>query len=298
MKKLLDIKLVNNTEEAKKVWNKLSPNKFLCDNWDYRYCFYKYFNYPLYFYVGLDNEEIVGLFPLQFNEDEKYIEFFGGGFMRDNRVFIKPGYEDCIKQFYNAITMPVRLIHINGQDQFTKSFNISVQRYIADLSIIKDVDDYLFQNFKAKTRNGLHKKIKLIELMNPIIIENNYNDIDLLIELNKKAFGERSSFNKPYRREVFHDLLKLNFDIHLLSYVINDKKEAVSFSIKYNDVYVYINAGTNKEAISNLGTYNIYKNIDKAVKIGSKLFDAGIEDMGWKERWHLKKMPQYDFIYK
>ena len=134
--------------------------------------------------------------------------------------------------------------------------------------------------------------------MNPIIVENNYKDLDLMFELNIKTFEEKSSFNKPYRTEAFHDLLKLNFDIYMLSYIINNKKEAVSFSIKYNDVYVYINAGTNKEAISNLGTYNIYKNIDKAIKTGSKIFDAGLEDLGWKERWHLEKNPQYDFINK
>ncbi|MCK5123339.1 MAG: GNAT family N-acetyltransferase [Candidatus Pacebacteria bacterium] len=298
MEKKINIEIVNDIEKAKKIWNKLSPNNFLCDDWNYRYCFYKYFDYPLYFYVGLSKGEIVGLLPLQYNEDEKYLEFFGGGFMKDNRVFIKPEYKDCIKQFYNAITIPVRIIHIFGQDQFTKSFNVSVQKYIADLSIIKDVDDYLFQNFKAKTRYGLHKKIKSIESLDPMIIENNYEDLDLMFELNKKTFGEKSSFNKPYRTETFHDLLKLNFNIHLFSYIINGKKEAVSFSIKYNDIYVYINAGTNKEAISNLGTYNIYKNIDKAVKIKSKIFDAGLEALGWKERWHLKKIPQYDFIYK
>ena len=298
MKKLLNIKLINNIEEAKNVWNKLTPNKFLCDNWDYRYCFYKYFNYPLYFYVGFDKEEIVGLFPLQFNEDEKYLEFFGGGFMRDNRVFIKPGYENNIKRFYNAISMPVRLIHIIGQDQFTKHFNIPIQKYIADLSIIKDINDYFFQNFKAKTRHGFLKKIKLIELMNPIIVENNYEDLDLMFELNKKAFGEKSSFNKPYRTEAFNDLFKLNFDTHLLSYVINEKKEAVSFSIKYNDVYNYINTGSNKNNEINLGSYIIYKQIERAIKFKAKYLDAGMGDLGWKEIWHLEKKPQYSFEKK
>ncbi|MCK4891754.1 MAG: GNAT family N-acetyltransferase, partial [Candidatus Pacebacteria bacterium] len=211
------------------------------------------------------------------------------------RVFIKPGYEDCIHQFYSAITQPVKFISIVGEDQFTRSFDIYKYKYVADLSNISDAEDYLAKNFKAKSRYGLRKKIKLIEAMNPEIILNNYDDLDLLIELNKKSFEERSSFNKPHRKEAFHDLLKLDFDIYMLSYIVNGKKEAVSFSIKYNDIYIYINAGVNKKDISNLGTYNIYKNFEKAIEIGSKYLDAGMSDLGWKEKWHLEKMPQYMF---
>ncbi len=295
--KNLKIELVENIEKAKYIWGKLSPNNVLCDSWDFRYCFYKYFNYPLYFYIGLDKEEIVGLLPLQFNEENKYLEFFGGGYMRDNRVFIKPGYANYIQQFYKTISRPARLINIVGEDQFTKSLDIHKYKYIADISNIKNADDYLNRNFKAKSRKKLQKKVELNKSLNPKIIENNYSDIDLLIELNRKSFGEKSSFNnKPYRVEIFHDLLKLNFDVYMLSYIINGKKEAVSFSIKYNDVYVYINSGTNKKDIPNFGSYLIYKQIDKAIEVRAKLLDAGMSDLGWKEIWHLNKNPQYIFL--
>ncbi|MCK4651370.1 GNAT family N-acetyltransferase, partial [Candidatus Babeliales bacterium] len=206
--------------------------------------------------------------------------------------------EDCIKQFYDNITKPVKFKSIVGEDQFTKSFDIYKYKYVVELSGINSADGYLNKNFKARSRKKLQKKVEIIKCLNPKIIENNYNDIDLLIELNKKAFGERSSFNKPYRREVFHDLLKLNFDIHLLSYVINDKKEAVSFSIKYNDVYVYINTGSNKNDMFNLGSYVIYQQIERAIESKAKYLDAGMGDLGWKEIWHLGKSPQYTFEKK
>jgi len=294
--KTLEIKHIDNLEEAKNAWNKLSPDKTICDNWDFNYCAYKYFNYPLYFYAGYDNEEMVGLLPLQYNENEKCLEFFSGGFMRDNRIFIKQDYGECIPQFYNAITKTARLIRIMGEDPFTKSLNIYKYKYIANLSQVKDPDDYLVKKFSKESRYKVRKKIKSIELLSPQIVENNYNDLDLMIELNKKNFGEKSSFNKPHRAEIFRDLLKLNFDIHMLTFVINSQKEAVSFSIKYKNVYAYIQTGTNKNAIPNLGTYNIYKNFEKAINFGAKYLDAGVSDLGWKERWHLEKIPQYLFI--
>lgn len=295
MTKKLKIEVINNIEEAKNIWNRLSPNNVICDDWNYRYCFYKYYNYPLHFFIGLDKEKIVGLFPLQFNEDKKYLEFFGGGFMRDNRVFIKPGYEEHIPRFYNCISIPAKMKSIIGNDLFTKSLELYKHKYIANFSDVKSPDDYLVKKFSKGSRYKVRKKIKLIELMDTKIIENNYKDIDLLIEINRKNFGEKSSFNKLCHLKAFRDLLKLNLDIYMLSFVINGKKEAVSFSIKYKDVYNYIQAGTNKSDIPNLGTYNIYKNFEKAIEIGSKYLDAGLGDLGWKERWHLGKTPQYAF---
>jgi len=293
--KTLEIRQIDNIDEAKKIWTELSPDKVLCDNWDFRYCFYKYFNYPLHFYIGLDNGEIVGLLPLQYNKDTECLEFFGGGFMSDNRVFIKQGYEEYIPQFYDFISLPSKMQSIVGEDIFTKSFEIYRYKYVRDLFEINNIEEYLIKHFKAKSRQGIRKKIKLIEYLEPEIINNNFSDLDLLIELNKKSFGENSSFHKPHRAEIFHDLLKLNFDIYMFSYVINGKKEAVSFSIKYKDAYIYINAGTNKTGVPNLGTFNIYKNLEKAIQLGMKTFDAGIGDLGWKERWHLEKNPQYIF---
>lgn len=294
--KTLEIKRIDNLEEAKDVWNKLTPDISIRDNWDFRYCFYKYFNYPLYFYAGYDKGEVIGLLPLQYNKEKKYLEFFGGNFMDNNRVFIKSEYEKYIPQFYSTISQSATLKNIAGDDPFTESFDVYKYKYVGDLSGIDSADDYLIKQLKAKPRQGMRKKIKMIKALNPEIIENNFSDFDLLIELNKKAFGEKSLFYKPYKIESYKDFLKMNFDIYMFSYIINRKKEAVSFSVKYKDAYVYINAGTNKVGVPNLGTFNIYYNLDKAISSGVKKFDAGLGDLGWKERWHLKKIPQRIFI--
>ncbi len=296
LKKLLDIKCVSDINEAKSVWMKLSPDINIYDNWDFRYCFYKYFNYPLYFYAGFDRGEIVGLLPLQYNKDVRHLEFFGGSFMEDNRVFIKPGYEECIPQFYNSIKEPARLEDIIREDPFTKSLDVLEYKYVADISEMRSANDYLIKKFRAKSRNRLRKKIRLIEKMKPEIIVNNYGDIDILIELNKKTFGKESSFNKPFRSEIFHDLLKMNYEFHMLSFVVNGKKEAVSLSVRYKDVFVNLNMGVNKKSAPNLSAYVIFKKLEKAIACGAKILDAGVESFGWKKHWHLEKIPQRIFV--
>ncbi len=293
--KILEIKRIDNLEEAKNAWSKLSPNETIRDNWDFRYCFYKYFNYPLYFYAGFDGDEIVGLLPLQYNEEKKYLEFFGGNFMDNNRVFIKSDYEECIPQFYSAISQNAILKNIAGYDPFTKSLEIDKYKYTADLSDIKNMNDYFIKNFNSRSRKKLLKSIREIEVLKSEIIEDNFNDFDLLIELNKKAFGEKSLFYKPYKIESYKDLLKLNFDIHMLTFIINNQKEAIFFYIIYKDTFVGINSGTNRNSAFNLGTYLNYIKFCKAIQLKAKFYDAGLNDLGWKEKWHLEKIPQRIF---
>jgi len=306
----IEIKKIELLDEAEAVWKKISPNESIYDDWDFRYCFYKYFNHPLRFYAGYDGEELAGLLALQYNSESKRLEFFGGSFMEDNHVFIKKRsanrsgwpanrsgwHEEYIPKFYENINEPSRLEDICDASSFESSFDVFEYKYAADLNGLRNVDEYLAKYFKAKGRNAIKKKARSIEMLKPVIIENNYEDLDLFIELNKKRFGKESSFYKPFRHEIYHDLLNINLDIKMLTFIINGTKEAVTFGIKYKNTFVGINSGTREEAHRDLGTYITVKKIEKAIELGADKYDAGIEDLGWKENWHFEKIPQRIFI--
>lgn len=231
----------------------------------------------------------------KYNEDGKYLEYFGGSFMRDNHIHIKSGYEGFIGQFYDAVSGPARLSNIVIDFQYAKNMAAHKDKYVADISDMKNVKDYFAKRFRAKSRKNIRRIIESLEKNNPKIVINDFKDIDLLIELNKNTFKEKSSFNKPFRVEIFHDLIKSAYEKHLLTFIINGEKGAVTFAIKYKDTYIFINSGTNKTKFSDLGTYNIYKNMEKAIELKSKVFDAGLGAGNWKEKWHLEKIPQYIF---
>ncbi|MFA6436869.1 MAG: GNAT family N-acetyltransferase [Candidatus Paceibacterota bacterium] len=295
----LKISRIDKIEEAKKVWQELSPNEIMYDLWDVRYCFYKYFQHPLFFYVGRIGQENIGLLPLQFNAEKGYLDFIGGGYMEDNRIFIKSGYEKYIPKFYEAIEQEAGLDDIIGEDDFTKKFDILEYKYVADLSGLKNTNDYLSREFSQKSCAKMKKLLRRIErLYQPKILENNFEDVDQLFELNIRSFGDDSVFSTPHRKEIFRDLLKLDLSFQVLTIIINGKKEAVSLALKYKDIYTYINSGANKKDFPSLGTYLTAKNFEKAISLGTKYLDAGVEDLGWKERWHLKKIPQRVFFKK
>ncbi|MBU1445762.1 GNAT family N-acetyltransferase [Patescibacteria group bacterium] len=246
--------------------------------------------------MGFDKGVQVGILPLQYNEKSQAYEFFGGGYMEKNGVLIEDKYSNCIPQFYNFIDKHCNLNDIDGNDPFTQNFEFEEYKYTYNLLDISNIDELIAAKFKSKSKANLIKKIKQVEAKKPVVIENNFQDLNLLMELNKKNFGQDSSFNFPFREKIFADLLNLKLDFRMKTFLIQDQKASVSLSVKYGDTYTYMNAGTNKVDHPNLGTYVIWENIKQAINDKVEIFDAGVEDLGWKERWHLDRTPLYKFI--
>jgi len=293
---MFSIRVVSDLIEAQSIWNELSPKNNIYEDWDFRYIFYKYFNYPLRFYVGEEDSVIVGLLALQYNSDEKYLEFFGGSFMEDNHVFIKSGFERYIPEFYKKIKDEARLDDIIIDNELI-SMDFSDYKFIIDLKGLGSLDDYFKKTFSSKTRSKLRKKMRDIELLGPVVSENDFNDLDVLIELNKQTFGKESSFFRPFRSQIYHDILEGGFDIVMFSTEISEKKEGVSFGIKYGKTFVSLNSGVNKSNFKNLGTFMLLKRIERAINLNCEIFDASVGNLGWKELWHLDKISQYKFYY-
>ena len=287
----LDFKIIKDLSQAKEVWQQLSPNETLWDDWDFRYCFYKYYNWELFFYTGHLNGEIVGVLPLQYNSKKKMLEFFGGEYMEENKVLIKKDCQQFIPDFYKQIDREAELCDISGQDPFTQNFPLHEYKYIYNLSGITTLEQFIDKYFDSDSRK---KKRRLLK-EEVEIVYNDFNDFDLMIDLNLKNFGKESSFNQLFRKEIFHDLLKLNYEPILFTSVIDGKKEAVSFAIKYKDKFISLNSGVNSAPFPWLEKYLILKKVAKAIELKCQIFDACLGNCGWKDNWHLEKIPQFKF---
>ncbi len=305
----LDFKIIKDLTLAKDVWQQLSLNETLWDDWDFRYCFYKYYNWELFFYTGYLKDKIVGLLPLQYNPETKSLEFFGGKYMEENKVLIagsmpdissgaplaiKNGCQQFIPDFYKQIDKTAELSDISGQDHFTQNLPLQEYKYVYNLSGITKLEEFIDKYFDSDSRK---KKRRLLK-EEVEIVYNDFNDFDLMIDLNLKNFGGESSFNWPFRKEIFHDLLKLNYEPILLTSIIDGKKEAVSFAIKYKDKFISLNSGVNSTSFPWLEKYLILKKVAKAIELKCRIFDACVGDCGWKEYWHLEKIPQFKFVKK
>jgi hypothetical protein len=298
---MLTFEIISDLDQARALWSEFSYDQTLFDTWEFRHCFYKYFNFPIHFIVGKnDSGEKVGLLALQRNTNEGYLEFFGGSWMEDNKLFIKPGYEHEAQAFYSQINEPAHLIGINGGSDYEKGLVLDEYKYLLPISNYNSYQDYISDKFNKKTQQTYARKFRKIESLNPQMILNQDPDIEKLIDYNIQTFGEDSSFHSPYRKEIYRDMLSLPFNRYLLSIKINDQIEAVCLNIEYKGTMFYLNAGANNQQIPNLGSYIIMQAIDIAIKNKFNTFDALMISYNWKERWHFNKIPfnKFDYSYQ
>jgi hypothetical protein len=245
--------------------------------------------------VGFVGDEPIGLLPLQYNQDENRLEFFGERFMEDNKVSIKAGFEKFIPEFYANLPDKAKLEYIIGNDEFTENFKVLDYKYFLNLNTLKSGEDYLQTYFDSESRGKLKRKLKKITQEKIQVLENNFSDVEFLIQFKIDRFKESSTFNWPHRKEIFRDILKLPMKIFLNSFLLNGELQGVSLSILYNHDYAFVNFATKQDAFPNFSTFINMYNIEQAIKNGAKNFNAFAGDYGWKELWHLEKSPQYAY---
>lgn len=288
------IKCIHDLTECRKIWEKLSPQKTIYDEWEFRTAFNKYTNYQLYFYIGLIDNKIIGLLPLQYNSSKKILEFFGGPYMDINQIFISPKNYQYIPQFYKSLDKPSKF-PLTQKDPYTQNLAQDNFNYSFNLTNYHSLEDFFKNLFSKKRQKNFKRENKIIEENEVTIVSDQYQDLNLLIQLNIKKFNEESSFSESDHPEIFHDLLKIPWQWLMMTFLINNQKQAVTLALLYKKIYYYLASGVNPE-ISNLGNYVIIKNIEKAISLKVKNFDLGSDDCGWKERWHAEKtIPQYWF---
>jgi hypothetical protein len=298
---MIIIRKTDDLAEAESLWRALSPGQTIFDEWDFRYCFYKYNPYPLNFLVayevGAGREVPVGLLPLQLHPEYGY-EFLAEDPCEENRLFIKSGYEKIIPDLYGAVNGPAKCYDISGEDEFTRNLPLEDYKYILPLTGLHNFADFLNSRLAAKRRRSLTKELEVIAASSPEIIvsqpEDNLANLEKLFIFNNLNFvGE--SYLKTEEQDAWRDLLKLPFAWRLMIVNIQGQTQAVSLSVLHNNEWHYMVTGVNFKDFPGLGKYLVKANIEQAILADAAIFDAGLGDCGWKNLWHFDRLPQYEF---
>lgn len=300
----LDFKVVEDPLEAKELWELFSPHKTIDDEWDFRDIWTKPYEFPFHFIVGLENNEPIGLLPLQLDTlkglspkllsmDKPFLEFFAGLDTDDNKILFKDSYEDAIPQFLEQLREPTVLsslktpYFVNGKEAEHYLF-----RYELDLVKIPTFEEFVKTKLDGVSRQRLINRINKIDKTYKVEIKDGGKEgLELMFQLSIDRFGENSSFNMPDRQQIYRELLE-RFDVDLMTIVLDDKVSAVSFAIMYNGTYTTVNVGYDYD-VRDLSKLLVVTQIKRAMDHGCKVFDAGQGDNGWKEHFNLSKIPQY-----
>lgn len=277
-------------EEGENLWNTFSPKVELYDDWKFRFTYWNFTKPEICFVVGYENNIPFGLLPLQWNNDG-YYEFFGGDFMSYNALFIKETFEHLKNDFLNQINKPIYLRWMRTPFSHPKLKTTEKSTFFLPVKNFTNLDDY-FQNVLSPTRKKqIRKEMRKILKQDTNITFNNFDDLDLLVQLNKKRFGDNSVFNKPYRYEFFKAILKI-FDAQIITVTIDGEKVGIGLRIIYNNTLYGINTGV-KEGTANVGKFLYLKAIEFAIENKLEKYDALEGAYGWKEEFGFLGRPQY-----
>jgi CelD/BcsL family acetyltransferase involved in cellulose biosynthesis len=302
---MLEFKVITDLATARQLWSELSPGESVFDLWDFRYCFYQYEPYPLYFIAAYETSgegqtELVGLMPLDRHPEHGY-EFLAEDACEESRPLVRSGREDLIPLLYEQVPAPAKFFDISGNDSYTMALPLEDYKYTVSLEGWRDFNDFLTARLSPKKRRNIKQELRELENNSDgedsgrlEIVWNNTPDIEDLFELNVENFGEDSYLNQ-HGRQGWRGLLDTDLNCQLVAVKKAGRTVAASLAIYYNHTYYYLINGVTHN-INNLGKYLNKINIERAISLGAKFFDAGLGDCNWKEAWHFDRVPQYKFI--
>jgi hypothetical protein len=296
---MIEIKVINDLEEAKSLWNKLSPQENIYDLWDFRYCFYKHDPQPLYFYTAYDAGKPVALLPLQYSPEFKCLEFFAENFTENNQPFVSLGYEYLIPRLFEQdFKQTAKLYDIDGLDDFTRALPLEDYIYSIDLQDLASFDDYLVKAFTDRKKRAKFRRVAaLLEETHDVrVVYNDFSDLELIMELSVKNFGTESYLNSEKEKRPFFDLIKLPLDWKAVTIIVDGVKLAGSLSVIYRGVYFYMIAGADMSGVPDIFKYLTRVNLELALAEKAAIFNCSLGDCNWKQHWHMDKEPQYKFI--
>lgn len=290
----MEIRIIDNIQEAKSIWDKLSPKERLDDLWEFRYVFYSASNNPLKFFAGFENNEPLVLLPLQKNLEKKRLEYFGGPFMESNKIFGEKSNNAEKILLLGAIDEPARLDWMVREDYFEgmPGFTEDDPNYYLNIADYKSSDDFLQEKFSSRHRKKVRKYVAELESTYEIDINfpNNIS-LEILGKMSRERFTD-SWFGDGTIQDAFQNLIASDLNVRFMEIKVNGVTASVSFGIVYNDLYHSIMSSTDINLYPNLGKLRILALINQAIDLNCKRLEFGSGDCGWKEMWHLDKESQ------
>lgn len=292
---MLKFDVVTEIKECERLWNIFSPDEYLFDSWEYRASFYDPIHHSLYFIVGREEEEIVGILPLWKAKNVSYHEWFGGEFPERNRFMIKD--KRRIPEFISQLPEDVWLPYFEkGSLKYLPS-HTEETRFFLELKKYNDSLDGYLATFSGKHRKNLKRDLSALTSLNYSVIRNSMQDFQRMIELNARRFEKKSFFSEKDFTDGFRRLIEIAHkrdELEMLSITIAGKTEAAEAAILHKGTYTVLLGGNNL-GIANIGKLLTIEHIKNALAKNATIIDFLVDDCGWKKMWNMSEEPLYEY---
>ncbi|PIQ76184.1 hypothetical protein COU78_01345 [Candidatus Peregrinibacteria bacterium CG10_big_fil_rev_8_21_14_0_10_49_24] len=288
--------VVEDLEQAKDVWNALSPHESLYDEWEFRRLFYNPAKSALRFIVAKDSSnKPIALLPLQQStiQGSLTLEFFGGQFMECNRLFTHPMHSELsLEDFLSVLPGNYWLDYIIPMDEFTKNLPLDDYAYSLPIAGYTNVADFFAKKIDSDSIRQAIRKL----LLHPFTFrEGTFEDLSPMVLLLEKQFGTESLFAEPAYLAALRTLLEGDIPCDFRVLCSGGVPVSFAFSVLYAGCYYFLATATDRSAYKDIGKLIIYHVIDRAISKGCSHVEAAAGDCGWKERWEFERIPLHEY---
>ncbi|MBN1277114.1 MAG: GNAT family N-acetyltransferase [Deltaproteobacteria bacterium] len=298
------IRICDDIEECRFLWEHFWPAECIFDLWPVRYCFAEPYGRRPCFIIAEQNGILQGILALSWIEEDQYYGQFPG--------------ETCNgKTWLEQNRIPAKNPHVTGELLSAVPGPVHV-RYLSDISFPEysdngwfDIDEtgYLFlpgdynyslenyfQQFSGKTRKKLRHELSRLEKPGVEYRHDSLRDVEDLYRLNLHSFGEQSYFSSSRFLRSFENLVSwLNAKgmLRVTTALIGGKTAAVDIGAVLGLSYVVLAGGTHPDFPGVAKLINFH-HMEWACQQHFESVDFLCGDFGWKERFHLTPRPLYE----
>lgn len=294
------IRVCEDIADCTSVWGRLVPQTGLFDLWDVRACFQRHFRHRPYFLVAEGPNGPRGLLPLSYLDESESYGYFPGEtwsgktWLEQNRLYgdsaeiCQELLDNCPPETHLRYLVPETLQTFPDTDLDEVGYLFYPARYGFEM------ENY-WQEFSGKGRKKLQREIDEISAPGLSVRENCFDDVQILLEMNLRAFGERSYFLDERFRGGFGSLMAMLHErgwLRITTVLLGGEVAAVDVGGVYNNAYTVLAGGTDGRFQGVAKVINL-QHLAWACRQRLESVDFLCGSFGWKDRFHLTPRPLY-----
>lgn len=296
------LRVSEDLQECKFLWNLLVPQERLFDLWEARACFQKQFSSRLHFLVVEEMGRPIGLVPLSWMDNLSRFGYFPGEtwegktWIEQNRIVAPDDY--VLEMLLDNLPRPIHLRYLTkdslpSSDIFLDHDEIGYLFYPSDHGY--SFPKYL-NCFSGKTRKKIERELTHLRSFGVRYRYDYPPDVEALFNLNIMKYGPDSYFSDSRFYEAFERLtnwLREKEMLRITSVFLGDKLAAVDIGALFNGSYTLLAGGVHIEFPGVAKLINFH-HLEYACHERLREVDFLCGDFGWKERFHLSSRPLYE----
>lgn len=266
---------------CKILWERFSPKSVLSDLWEYRSSFLDAFGFPLHFVVLSENGTETGLLPLWHQTEQGRYLWLGD--LGDECDW----QEDAVfwgnaRELLAAAPRPLRLTCLTPEAAASVSCTTEMEpKCVLPLAGFASSEDYLM-SIPKKLRSNLRRDRKRMEEAGMKIVEDRFEDFDVLVRLNTAVF-EDSPLHERGIVEAFRNFIVRGKDdapyrSHMLTAEVGGEIAAVDCIFVYREIAYSMLCGSDTKRFSGVGNAMQLVDIDYALRLGVHTLDFAEAD--------------------